>query len=53
MLSGANLSEEYFNTRQDRYMIFENYPTLAGFIRDIFNVTSRLEYINYLNLVFT
>jgi CDP-diacylglycerol--glycerol-3-phosphate 3-phosphatidyltransferase len=35
LLSGANLSNTYFSTRQDRYYVFHDAPELAGHIRSI------------------
>lgn len=43
ILSGANLSEDYFTDRQDRYYIFSNKP-LADYYFDIHSAVSSLSY---------
>ena len=35
LLTGANLSRDYFTTRQDRYMLIEDAPRLADFVCDL------------------
>jgi len=35
ILTGANLSENYFTEREDRYVIFKNNPELANFCDDL------------------
>uniref|UniRef100_A0A094ZUA8 CDP-diacylglycerol--glycerol-3-phosphate 3-phosphatidyltransferase n=1 Tax=Schistosoma haematobium TaxID=6185 RepID=A0A094ZUA8_SCHHA len=45
IMSGANLSHEYFTNRQDRMWIFKNFPNLANFYSDlIHNVISKFCY---------
>ncbi|CAH8657678.1 unnamed protein product [Schistosoma rodhaini] len=45
IMSGANLSHEYFTNRQDRIWIFKNFPNLANFYSDlIHNVISKFCY---------
>lgn len=44
VLTGANLSEEYFTTRQDRYMLFQNTPVLSDLLSDFFMVLSKYAY---------
>ena len=43
LLSGANLSEDYFTNRQDRYYIFKN-KELTDYYYDIHNAVSSLSY---------
>ena len=40
MLSGANLSQEYFTDRQDRYVVFEKERELAEFYRELVEILS-------------
>ncbi len=40
----ANLSEEYFKTRQDRAWLFKGVPDLANFYQDLIEVVSSLSY---------
>lgn len=35
IISGANLSEQYFTNRADRYIIFRNCPALANYFTDL------------------
>ncbi|KAF0852466.1 mitochondrial CDP-diacylglycerol--glycerol-3-phosphate 3-phosphatidyltransferase [Andalucia godoyi] len=35
IMSGANLSDQYFENRQDRYIMFENVPELADWYQDL------------------
>mmetsp|Transcript_17314 Transcript_17314/g.31199 ORF Transcript_17314/g.31199 Transcript_17314/m.31199 type:complete len:526 (-) Transcript_17314:554-2131(-) len=37
VMTGANLSENYFTDRQDRVVIFKNAPKLADFCEDLIN----------------
>jgi hypothetical protein len=39
VMTGANLSENYFTDRQDRVMIIKNAPKLADFCEDLINST--------------
>jgi CDP-diacylglycerol---glycerol-3-phosphate 3-phosphatidyltransferase len=41
ILSGANLSQEYFTDRQDRYMTFENERELVDFYRSLIEILSQ------------
>lgn len=43
MLSGANLSQDYFTNRQDRYMLFKSAP-LADYYFKLHQVVSSLSY---------
>ncbi|KAK4475553.1 hypothetical protein MN116_000626 [Schistosoma mekongi] len=43
-MSGANLSHEYFTSRQDRTWIFKNVPSLANFYCDLIHVISKFCY---------
>lgn len=43
ILSGANLSNDYFTNRQDRYMLFQNKP-LTDYFFKIFSTVSKLSY---------
>ncbi|ELR23065.1 CDPdiacylglycerol--glycerol-3-phosphate 3-phosphatidyltransferase, mitochondrial, putative [Acanthamoeba castellanii str. Neff] len=40
MLSGANLSDQYFTNRQDRYMLFRQSPELSDFFETLINKSS-------------
>ncbi|GAA5923723.1 CDP-diacylglycerol--glycerol-3-phosphate 3-phosphatidyltransferase [Sporobolomyces koalae] len=40
IMSGANLSRDYFTNRQDRYIEFNQHPPLADFFHSLVNVTS-------------
>ncbi|KAF7723275.1 CDP-diacylglycerol--glycerol-3-phosphate 3-phosphatidyltransferase, partial [Apophysomyces ossiformis] len=44
MLSGANLSIDYFSNRQDRYMIFEKQPGLARYYHELLSVVGSFSY---------
>ncbi|CAH8637046.1 unnamed protein product [Heterobilharzia americana] len=44
IMSGANLSHEYFTTRQDRTWLFKNVPSLANFYVDLIHVISKFCY---------
>jgi len=35
IITGANLSEDYFTTRQDRYYVVKNAPDLANYLMDL------------------
>ncbi|XP_063846143.1 CDP-diacylglycerol--glycerol-3-phosphate 3-phosphatidyltransferase, mitochondrial-like isoform X1 [Scylla paramamosain] len=41
LISGANLSNDYFTNRQDRYMAFEDCPALAAFYHNLIATVSR------------
>ncbi|KAL7071511.1 hypothetical protein ACQ4LE_009607 [Meloidogyne hapla] len=41
IISGANLSEQYFDNRQDRYLVVENCPKLADFFHSISTIISK------------
>ena len=38
ILTGANLSENYFTERQDRYFLIKAAPELANYLEDLLNV---------------
>uniref|UniRef100_A0A914HNJ4 CDP-diacylglycerol--glycerol-3-phosphate 3-phosphatidyltransferase n=1 Tax=Globodera rostochiensis TaxID=31243 RepID=A0A914HNJ4_GLORO len=38
LITGANLSDQYFVNRQDRYLLIEHCPVLADFFVDLFHV---------------
>ena len=40
ILSGANLSHDYFTSRIDRYVLFEDCPDLVRFYEDYFSILS-------------
>ena len=40
ILTGANISEEYFLDRKDRYILINNCPELADYLQDIVEVYS-------------
>ncbi|KAG0172921.1 CDP-diacylglycerol--glycerol-3-phosphate 3-phosphatidyltransferase [Apophysomyces sp. BC1034] len=44
MLSGANLSVDYFSNRQDRYMVFKDQPGLAQYYHDLLDVVGSFSY---------
>ncbi|KAK9462067.1 uncharacterized protein V1516DRAFT_636444 [Lipomyces oligophaga] len=44
ILSGANLSEDYFTNRQDRYYLFRS-SAVTDYYRSIFNAISSLSYV--------
>jgi CDP-diacylglycerol--glycerol-3-phosphate 3-phosphatidyltransferase len=35
ILSGANLNQDYFKNRQDRYILFKDHPLLVGYFTDL------------------
>lgn len=41
IISGANLSNDYFTSRIDRYVLFEDCPELIQFYEDFFSILSR------------
>ncbi|CAK5081236.1 unnamed protein product [Meloidogyne enterolobii] len=41
IISGANLSDQYFDNRQDRYLVVENCPRLADFFHSISTIMSK------------
>nr|CAD2179584.1 unnamed protein product [Meloidogyne enterolobii] len=41
IISGANLSDQYFDNRQDRYMVVEDCPRLADFFHSISTIMSK------------
>ncbi|VDO06108.1 unnamed protein product [Rodentolepis nana] len=45
IISGANLSDEYFTTRQDRAWLFRGVSKLAEFYTDLINIVSSLSYV--------
>ncbi|CAB4480179.1 phospholipase D/nuclease [Rhizophagus irregularis] len=44
LLSGANLNHDYFTNRQDRYMLFENTPSLANYFADLVETVASFSY---------
>ncbi|KAI9476328.1 MAG: hypothetical protein EXX96DRAFT_576727 [Benjaminiella poitrasii] len=44
MLSGANLSTDYFTNRQDRYMMFNEQPELSSYYHDLLQLVSDFSY---------
>lgn len=40
MITGANLSHDYFTNRQDRYMIIRQSPLLANYFDDLLNTVT-------------
>lgn len=44
ILSGANLSDQYFTNRQDRYIIFENCSNLADYFDSLVNTVSTFSF---------
>lgn len=41
----ANLSENYFINRQDRYILIKNCPELANYLEDLINVIASNSYL--------
>nr|CAD2191651.1 unnamed protein product [Meloidogyne enterolobii] len=41
IISGANLSDQYFDNRQDRYLVVENCPRMADFFHSISTIMSK------------
>ncbi|KAK9899372.1 hypothetical protein P389DRAFT_168340 [Cystobasidium minutum MCA 4210] len=44
MLSGANLSKDYFTNRQDRYIVFKRHPAFADYLHELMQVFKGLSY---------
>ncbi|RCH85938.1 CDP-diacylglycerol--glycerol-3-phosphate 3-phosphatidyltransferase [Rhizopus azygosporus] len=44
MLSGANLSTDYFVNRQDRYILFDQQPELTTYYHDLLKLVSSCSY---------
>lgn len=44
IISGANLSRDYFNNRWDRYMLIRNHPMLADYLHALLLLTCRFSY---------
>ncbi|GAA5910576.1 CDP-diacylglycerol--glycerol-3-phosphate 3-phosphatidyltransferase [Sporobolomyces salmoneus] len=44
IMSGANLSRDYFTNRQDRYIEFSHHPPLADFFSSLVSITSSYSY---------
>ncbi|KAJ3107964.1 Tubulin polyglutamylase complex subunit 1 [Phlyctochytrium planicorne] len=40
IISGANLNADYFNHRQDRYMLFRRVPAVANYLSEFISVVS-------------
>lgn len=40
IISGANLSNDYFTSRIDRYVLFENCPELINYYNEFFSLLS-------------
>ncbi|KAI8981874.1 hypothetical protein BDF20DRAFT_818683 [Mycotypha africana] len=49
MLSGANLSSDYFTNRQDRYMLFHKQSELTDYYYNLLNLISNSTYDNSSN----
>nr|XP_027227603.1 CDP-diacylglycerol--glycerol-3-phosphate 3-phosphatidyltransferase, mitochondrial-like [Penaeus vannamei] len=45
VISGANLSNDYFTNRQDRYFVFENCPALANFYHCLIETVSKFSFL--------
>ncbi|XP_042883700.1 CDP-diacylglycerol--glycerol-3-phosphate 3-phosphatidyltransferase, mitochondrial-like [Penaeus japonicus] len=45
VISGANLSNDYFTNRQDRYFVFENCPALASFYHRLIDTVSKFSFL--------
>ncbi|KAI7894006.1 uncharacterized protein EV154DRAFT_499890 [Mucor mucedo] len=44
MLSGANLSTDYFTNRQDRYILFDKQPELSSYYHNLLKLISNCSY---------
>ena len=44
LITGANLSEDYFTDRQDRCMIIQDCPPLADYFEDLLQVLSDVSF---------
>lgn len=44
MLSGANLSKDYFTNRQDRYIAFRNHAPFADYLHELVSLFGKLSY---------
>ncbi|GAA6008028.1 hypothetical protein JCM10207_007003 [Rhodosporidiobolus poonsookiae] len=44
LLSGANLSHDYFTNRTDRYILFRSHPPLAAYFASLVALTARLSF---------
>lgn len=44
MLSGANLSKDYFTNRQDRYIVFKNHSPFADYLHEFVKLFGKLSY---------
>ncbi|ESP04009.1 hypothetical protein LOTGIDRAFT_185397 [Lottia gigantea] len=44
IISGANLSDNYFTNRQDRYVLFNNCPDLADFFDNLVQTISKFSF---------
>lgn len=44
IISGANLSNDYFTNRQDRYVHFKSNPTLSQYLHSLILVTAKFSY---------
>ncbi|KAI8453427.1 hypothetical protein BY996DRAFT_7157129 [Phakopsora pachyrhizi] len=44
IMSGANLSHDYFVNRQDRYLLLSNQPELSKYFQDLFHTTCLISY---------
>ncbi|OZJ06861.1 hypothetical protein BZG36_00216 [Bifiguratus adelaidae] len=44
MLSGANMSTDYFTNRQDRYILYRQNPTMASYFLQLLKVVSSFSY---------
>lgn len=45
IISGANLSNDYFENRQDRYVVCKDCPDLAAYFYDIVSTVSKFSFI--------
>ena len=43
-MSGANLADHYFTTRQDRYVCFYNCPELCNYLDDLIHIISKFSF---------
>ncbi|MBW0485950.1 hypothetical protein O181_025665 [Austropuccinia psidii MF-1] len=59
IMSGANLSRDYFTNRQDRYVAFSNQAALADYLAELCQITGSLSYqlgqssLNDLNILWS
>jgi CDP-diacylglycerol--glycerol-3-phosphate 3-phosphatidyltransferase len=46
LISGANLSTDYFTNRQDRYILIRNHPSICDYFAGVIRIVSSFSYKN-------